>query len=70
MNNQQQGQTNNTQDSDGGVVPETLSANGGWQKYFTPDGKAYYFNKITKSSQWTKPDAFGEGEEEEQITPD
>jgi len=26
-----------------------------WSTANTPDGRTYYFNKITKATQWTKP---------------
>ncbi|ORY62108.1 uncharacterized protein BCR38DRAFT_458707 [Pseudomassariella vexata] len=27
-----------------------------WQEHKTPDGRAYYYNSITKVTQWTKPE--------------
>ncbi|KAI1416980.1 hypothetical protein F5Y13DRAFT_153492 [Hypoxylon sp. FL1857] len=27
-----------------------------WQEYKSPDGRVYYYNSITKATQWTKPE--------------
>jgi len=27
-----------------------------WQEYRSPDGRAYYYNSVTKETQWTKPE--------------
>lgn len=27
-----------------------------WQEYRSPDGRVYYYNAITKATQWTKPE--------------
>ncbi len=27
-----------------------------WQEHRTPDGRVYYFNPLTKVTQWTKPE--------------
>ncbi|RDA87949.1 hypothetical protein CP532_1715 [Ophiocordyceps camponoti-leonardi (nom. inval.)] len=27
-----------------------------WKEHFTPDGRAYYYNSVTKATQWTKPE--------------
>lgn len=27
-----------------------------WQEYKSPDGRVYYYNTITKVTQWTKPE--------------
>lgn len=27
-----------------------------WQEHRTPDGRNYYYNSITKVTQWTKPE--------------
>lgn len=27
-----------------------------WQEYKSPDGRVYYYNTITKATQWTKPE--------------
>lgn len=27
-----------------------------WQEHHTPDGRAYYYNSATKTTQWTKPE--------------
>lgn len=27
-----------------------------WQEHRTPDGRAYYYNSLTKQTQWTKPE--------------
>ncbi|RDA90366.1 hypothetical protein CP533_3368 [Ophiocordyceps camponoti-saundersi (nom. inval.)] len=27
-----------------------------WQEHHTPDGRAYYYNNVTKVTQWTKPE--------------
>jgi hypothetical protein len=27
-----------------------------WQEHKTPDGRAYFYNAITKVTQWTKPE--------------
>ena len=27
-----------------------------WQEYKSPDGRVYYYNSITKVTQWTKPE--------------
>jgi len=27
-----------------------------WQEHRTPDGRTYYYNPITKVTQWTKPE--------------
>jgi len=27
-----------------------------WQEHRTPDGRTYYFNPLTKVTQWTKPE--------------
>lgn len=27
-----------------------------WQEYKSEDGRVYYYNKITKATQWTKPE--------------
>lgn len=32
-----------------------------WQEHRTPEGRAYYYNSTTKTTQWTKP--------EEMLTP-
>lgn len=29
---------------------------GPWQEHRTPDGRSYYYNAITKVTQWTKPE--------------
>lgn len=29
---------------------------GSWQEHKTPDGRAYYYNALTKVTQWTKPE--------------
>lgn len=29
---------------------------GVWQEHRTPDNRAYYYNAITKQTQWTKPE--------------
>lgn len=29
---------------------------GTWQEHRTPDGRIYYYNAITKVTQWTKPE--------------
>lgn len=31
---------------------------GGWTEYFTADGRPYYHNETTKTTQWTKPPEF------------
>ena len=27
-----------------------------WQEHRTPDGRVYYYNPLTKVTQWTKPE--------------
>jgi pre-mRNA-processing factor 40 len=27
-----------------------------WQEHKTPEGRAYYYNSVTKITQWTKPE--------------
>jgi pre-mRNA-processing factor 40 len=27
-----------------------------WQEHHTNDGRAYYYNSVTKATQWTKPE--------------
>jgi hypothetical protein len=27
-----------------------------WQEHRTPDGRVYYYNALTKVTQWTKPE--------------
>jgi pre-mRNA-processing factor 40 len=27
-----------------------------WQEHRTPDGRSYYYNTLTKATQWTKPE--------------
>lgn len=27
-----------------------------WQEHRTPDGRSYYYNALTKNTQWTKPE--------------
>ena len=34
----------------GVASPPTL-----WQEAKTPEGRAYYYNTVTKATQWTKP---------------
>merc|ERR1719443_2063428 len=34
----------------------------GWREYVTIDGRPYYFNTVTKSSQWDRPAEFGQGD--------
>lgn len=29
---------------------------GAWQEHRTPDGRIYYYNTLTKVTQWTKPE--------------
>jgi hypothetical protein len=33
--------------------PQPASA---WQEHKTPEGRAYYYNNVTKVTQWTKPE--------------
>lgn len=35
-------------------VPQPGAA--AWQEHRTPDGRAYYYNPLTKATQWTKPE--------------
>jgi pre-mRNA-processing factor 40 len=39
-----------------------------WSEYTSPDGTKYYYNKITKKSQWEKPDELKTKEEKEMET--
>lgn len=34
-----------------------------WQEHRTPDGRAYYYNTLTKQTQWTKPEDMMTGAE-------
>lgn len=34
-----------------------------WQEHHTPDGRAYYYNTVTKATQWTKPEEMMSGAE-------
>lgn len=27
-----------------------------WQEHRTPDGRSYFYNSVTKVTQWTKPE--------------
>lgn len=27
-----------------------------WQEHQTPDGRSYFYNSVTKVTQWTKPE--------------
>lgn len=27
-----------------------------WQEHRTPDGRSYFYNNVTKVTQWTKPE--------------
>jgi pre-mRNA-processing factor 40 len=38
-----------------------------WSEYTSPDGTKYYYNRITKQSQWEKPD---ELKTKEEVTSD
>ncbi len=50
-----------------------------WQEHRTPDGRVYYFNPLTKVTQWTKPEdlmssaevrlfcCYGKGEESGRV---
>lgn len=29
-----------------------------WSEHKSPDGRIYYYNRITKKSSWEKPDGF------------
>ncbi|PIO69515.1 WW domain protein, partial [Teladorsagia circumcincta] len=39
-------------------TPTATSANGIWKEYKTSEGRAYYYNTITKETTWTKPEGF------------
>jgi pre-mRNA-processing factor 40 len=34
-----------------------------WQEHKTPDGRLYYYNPLTKVTQWTKPEDMMTGAE-------
>jgi hypothetical protein len=34
-----------------------------WSEHTSPDGTKYYYNKVTKKSQWEKPDELKTQEE-------
>jgi hypothetical protein len=38
------------------VWQEKADAASDWKEYTAPDGRKYYYNKITKESKWTIPD--------------
>ena len=35
-----------------------------WKEYTSPDGRKYYYNKTTRESRWTKPDASKEQQQQ------
>ena len=37
------------------AAPQGVSTSGAWQVLYTPDGKAYYHNPSTGSTQWEAP---------------
>ena len=38
-----------------------------WCEAYTEEGKKYYYDEYTDTTQWEKPDDFDEGEEEEEL---
>jgi hypothetical protein len=36
--------------------PDPTRRAGAWKEHKAPDGRSYYYNRITKESRWTMPD--------------
>ncbi|KAL6895617.1 hypothetical protein HDV57DRAFT_479976 [Trichoderma longibrachiatum] len=39
-----------------GFAPPFVQPASAWQEHKTPEGRAYYYNSVTKVTQWTKPE--------------
>lgn len=39
-----------------GFAPPFPQPAAAWQEHKTPEGRAYYYNNVTKVTQWTKPE--------------
>lgn len=39
-----------------GFAPPFPQPAAAWQEHKTPEGRAYYYNSVTKVTQWTKPE--------------
>ena len=42
-------------------VPTPSRPTDDWSEYFTPEGKAYYHNKVTGATQWDEPQGWNGG---------
>lgn len=54
--------------SDPSIKPIKLSDDSHWSVHTNNDGRKYYYNKVTKKSQWEMPEELKSSEEQEEVT--
>lgn len=46
-----------------GVQEQKETSGSEWKEFTAPDGRKYYYNKVTKESKWTVPDELKQARE-------